>query len=183
MCYNCKQHFLPLRPRLIPPGVSEVVALSWYEGKVRDSLQRLKYYNAPHMARQLGILSVDIWGDVIRSYEVITAVPMHRKSYILRGYNQSELVARQIGVLAERPYSNLLRRVRATRPQHDLPHYRRRQNVKDAFSPILPLSSGKRVLLVDDILTTGSTAASCAKALKASGITEVGLLAIAYTRP
>ena len=180
MCYNCIQHFFPLRPSQTVPHVSEVMALAYYEGVVRDALHRLKYSRSPDLARQLGILSSQVWAEGICRYDFVTAVPMHRERYIQRGYNQAELVAREIARTADLPYVPYLARERDTPPQHSLSHNRRRQNVKDAFSAVLPVPQGARVLLVDDILTTGSTVASCAGVLRRSGAREVGVLVVAY---
>ena len=180
ICYNCRQYFLPLRPSQVVPYVDEVLALALYEGIVRDSLHRLKYLNTPGLARQLGILSTELWREEICRYDFVTSVPMHKERYVQRGYNQAALVAQEVARVAGLPYQDCLIRERATPPQHSLSHYRRRQNVQDAFSPAWPMPKGVRGLLVDDILTTGSTAASCAKVLKGSGMQRVGVLVIAY---
>ncbi|HSL93689.1 MAG TPA: ComF family protein [Bacillota bacterium] len=180
MCYNCRQHFFPLRPSQAVSHVSEVMALAYYEGVVRDALHRLKYSRSPDLARQLGILSSQVWSGDISRYDFVTSVPMHRDRYIQRGYNQAELVAREIARTADLPYVSYLTRERDTPPQHSLSHYRRRQNVEDAFSAACPIPHGVRILLVDDILTTGSTVASCAGVLKRGGARDIGVLVIAY---
>jgi ComF family protein len=156
------------------------MALAYYEGVVRDALHRLKYSGSHELARQLGILSSQLWAGDIGRYDFVTSVPMHRERYIQRGYNQAEFIAREIARTADLPYVSYLIRERDTPPQHSLSHYRRRQNVKDAFSTACPVPYGSRILLVDDILTTGSTVAYCAGVLKGSGAREVGVLVIAY---
>lgn len=180
MCYNCRQHFFPLRPSQHVSHVCEVMALAYYEGVVRDALHRLKYSRSPELARQLGILSWQLWAGDICRYDFVTAVPMHRQRYIQRGYNQAELVAREIARTADRPYGSYLTRERDTPPQHSLSHYGRRQNVAGAFSMACPIPQGARILLVDDILTTGSTVAGCAGVLKRGGAREVGVLVVAH---
>lgn len=180
ICYNCRQHFFPLRPGQAVAHVSEVMALALYEGVVRDALHRLKYSRTPDLARHMGILSHQLWAQDIGRYDFVSSVPMHRERYIQRGYNQAELVAREIARRADLPYASYLTRERDTPPQHSLSHYGRRQNVAGAFSQACPIPPGTRILLVDDILTTGSTVASCAGVLKRGGAREVGVLVIAH---
>lgn len=112
---------------------------------------------------------------------ILAPVPMHGREFAVRGFNQAEeianLAARTLGLGCKR----LLRKVRATRPQATLGHEARRSNLKDAFAAGSLASRFKDgcVILVDDVMTTGSTAGECARVLHAHGVKEVRLAVIA----
>ncbi len=111
-------------------------------------------------------------------------VPLHWQRRWQRGFNQSELLAHEIARRAGLPVLDVLRRVRATKTQAGLSNTNRRRNVAQAFrcrrgSRWLQRIQGKRVLLIDDVMTTGSTAAACAGALKRAGAAGVVLLTVA----
>lgn len=107
-------------------------------------------------------------------------VPLHWRRQWHRGFNQSELLARAIARRSGIPAVNALRRVRATETQAGLSNTRRRANVRAVFRPQRGAGlQGKRVLLIDDVMTTGSTAAACALTLKRAGAKKVVLLTVA----
>lgn len=112
--------------------------------------------------------------------DVLIPVPLHRCRERERGYNQSELLARELGTLIGLPVATeVLRRTRDTPPQVSMSgHRERRRNIADAFQCTGELSR-QRVLLIDDVVTTGSTMAACAGPLKAAGATSVWGLALA----
>jgi len=109
--------------------------------------------------------------------DVVTYVPMSRSDRRKRGFNQAHLLAQGIGRRIGIPTRRLLLKVRKTPPQAALPASERRENLRDAFRLI---RSGKgRVLLVDDIYTTGSTVEECAHTLKSGGYEAVFVLTVA----
>jgi ComF family protein len=113
-------------------------------------------------------------------FDFVTAVPLHWRRRWQRGFNQSELLARAIAHRWNIPCVRVLRRVRSTPAQAGLSNSRRRRNVAGAFAcSNAQLVSGRRVLLVDDVLTTGSTAAACAYALKQAGAARITFLTVA----
>jgi ComF family protein len=120
--------------------------------------------------------------DLLSDAHAAIPVPLHRRRLRQRGFNQAEDLARGLGV----PVRRVLKRVRATTPQVDLPAEFRRANVRDAFSvrhrllgrPDCSLQ-GQIVVLVDDVATTGATLDACARALKTAGVTEVRALTAA----
>jgi ComF family protein len=148
-----------------------------YDGVLRKLIHVFKYGGVRPLARPLGaLLSMALPRE--QRFDLVTPVPLHWMRRWRRGFNQSELLAREVGRRCGMPVRRVLRRVRATRSQAGLSNTRRRQNVTAAFRARGPLA-GARVLLVDDVLTTGSTAAACALALKRAGAAKVALLAVA----
>jgi ComF family protein len=116
-------------------------------------------------------------------FDVATAVPLHWRRRWQRGFNQADLLAREIARRSGIPFARILRRVRSTRAQAGLSNTARRHNVVSAFACRRALRDGelrgRRVLLIDDVMTTGSTAAACARTLKSAGAARVALLTVA----
>ncbi len=104
-------------------------------------------------------------------YDLAVPIPIHWFRLVSRGFNQADLLAAKLDhrCLA-------LRRVRATKPQAGLTTSERLKNLADAFEVIVDVK-GKSILLIDDVVTSGQTARECAKALRAAGANEVGILA------
>ncbi len=112
-------------------------------------------------------------------FDLIVPVPLHKSALRERGYNQATLLARELGrMLACRVESRLLRKIRKTIPQHNLPARERENNLSNAFSLVAPLS-GEHILLVDDVLTTGATVGSCSQSLLAGGAGKVTVVTVA----
>ena len=113
--------------------------------------------------------------------DLIMPVPLHRKKLSRRGFNQAVLLGEILSQRLKIPLDRRnLRRIRWTEPQVNLAAGDRRKNVKGAFAvQDSDLVTGRRVLLVDDVLTTGSTAEECARVLKASGAADVTVITVA----
>jgi ComF family protein len=142
-----------------------------------------KYGRIKTLARPLGALLRSALPDGER-FDAATPVPLHWRRRWERGFNQSELLARAVARRCGIPVVHALRRVRATPAQAGLSNTARRRNVAAAFRPrrTAPWSrpvAGARILLIDDVMTTGSTAAACAIALKGAGAARVALLTVA----
>ncbi len=114
------------------------------------------------------------------NFDAVVAVPLHWRKKWARGFNQAELLARHVAKKRRIPLVNALRRKRTTAVQASLAMAGRRRNVAGAFS-IRPNAAvgGKRILLVDDVMTTGATATACATALKRAGAKSVSLVTLA----
>ena len=154
-----------------------------YEGASRDLIHAFKYRNKTHLRRPLALLAIEQLSEFVRSRapHLIIPVPLHRKRLRSRGFNQAvllgELFSAQWNIPLDR---HNLRRIRWTEPQVNLSSGDRRANVKGAFSLQNPeLVRGRRVLLVDDVLTTGSTVEECAVMLKNAGADDVAVITIA----
>ena len=118
---------------------------------------------------------------VLPGFDYIVPVPMHPRKKRQRGYNQSELIARQLGeFLNMEVRTDILKKTRYTRPQSKLKRNDRLHNLEGAFS-VSPdvFVEGKRILLVDDVLTTGTTINTCAKILKDKGVNMIYGIVIA----
>jgi len=116
------------------------------------------------------------------AFDVIVPMPLHWFKKWQRGFNQSDLLAREISKKWGVPVRTVVRRQKATRPQAGLTSSKRRANMSGAFKiPRGRSLAGIRVLLVDDVVTTGATASACARVLKRAGAAHVALLALART--
>ena len=163
------------------PHVSDLTALWMYEGHVRKSLHRYKFGRARHYAAPYGrLLAMRVRRD-LPDFDLITWVPVSRKRLRKRGYDQVELLAKaaapELGVPAEK----LLDKFRDNQANSSLKTpAERRANVLGVYRPVEPERfRGKRVLLLDDILTTGATASECARVLLTAGAEEVLFAAVA----
>jgi ComF family protein len=113
--------------------------------------------------------------------QLVTCVPMHWRRYCLRGYNQSELLARSIARQFHIPYQSLFRRLRATPPQAGLSKAQRKENLFNAFSLRYQQVPTQHVAIVDDVLTTGSTVYHLCKLLLEAGVKTVDIYCICRT--
>jgi ComF family protein len=121
----------------------------------------------------------DAGADLLRDADVLVPVPLHPWQFLRRGFNQAEELAKRLDV----PVLSALWRIRATLPQTELDVAQRRRNVRGAFrlSPLVRASglAGTRVVLVNDVRTTGATLAACAHVLEQAGAQEVSVLTVA----
>jgi len=159
-----------------PPVIARSRAAFLYEGPVRRALMRLKFSGwraaaatfAPPMAELLG----DVDGPI-----VITWVPLGRRRRRDRGFDQAEALAREVARLGGWPVRRLLGRTRETPPQARRSGRERRDALAEAFRPVA--RPPPVVVLVDDVLTSGATAAACADALRSAGVERVLVLTAA----
>lgn len=148
-----------------------------YGGQVKPMIYRLKYANDRTMA---GFMAGGLSEHFdLSAYDVVTAVPSDGKALRQRGYNQAELLGRAVAKQATLPYRPSLLRVQHTSQTH-LRRSQRLEAVKDNFVCHRPQDvAGKRVLIVDDVMTTGATMNECARVLKAAGAKQVWGLVVA----
>lgn len=162
-------------------GFDAAYSFGSYEGTLRKLVHLFKYSRIRTLAEPLGTMLLSAL-PLERSYDVIAPMPMHWLRHWQRGFNQAALLARVIGRRTGIPVRNAARRVRPTTPQAGLSNARRRTNVAGAFAVKQRAQlTGRRVLLVDDVFTTGSTASACAAALKRGGAAHVTVLTLART--
>lgn len=188
-CVSCRTPFLNRAPldeegrcalcRLGVRGFDAAYCYGAYEGTLRELIHLFKYGRIRTLARPLGgMLAGAVPLD--QTFEAVVAVPLHWRRRLDRGFNQSALLARAVARRYGLRVIAAVRRRRATEVQAGLSHAQRRQNVAGAFRVTRPRAiAGRRVLLVDDVMTTGATAGACAAALKRAGARYVALLTLA----
>lgn len=169
-------------PACMPPKFAFVSARAWgsYQGALRRAILKLKHKRNAPLGTALGARLTEQYPASWRA-ETVVPVPLSPRRLAQRGYNQVELFARPLAQQLGLPLAgDLLRRQRETRPQMDLDLQQRWANVNDAFTAS-PQAQGRRLLLVDDILTTGATLHAAARALRAAGAHSVYVLTLART--
>jgi ComF family protein len=150
-----------------------------YEGRLRKWIHQFKYGRVKTMVQPLGELLISALPADSR-FDAVVPVPLHWRRRWQRGFNQSELLARGVARQLRVPLINALRRTRYTATQTGLSNTGRRRNVAGVFRVGWRRHlEGKRILLVDDVMTTGSTAAACAVALRRAGAEGIALLTVA----
>jgi len=160
-----------------------------YHGPLADAIRRFKYDGQVVLAKPLGSIMVDALaggaGDLDpATVDVVCPVPLHVSRYRERGFNQSELLVEQIAAAICKPAKSLIERTRPTAPQVNLPAPSRAANVRGAFAPRLTeVIGGQRILLVDDLFTTGATLTECARSLNRAGAAEVRVFTLARPLP
>ena len=160
-------------------------AVWYYEGSVRGSLLRFKFRGNRSYASAYGrLLAMKLREQYPDGFDVLTWVPVGALRRLSRGYDQVELLARAVGRELDMQPVCTLKKIRHNRRQSGLADAsRRRANVLGAYRPVNPEGiRGKRVVLLDDILTTGATAGECGRVLLTAGAKEVHCAALAAPR-
>ncbi|HSN85049.1 MAG TPA: phosphoribosyltransferase family protein [Polyangiales bacterium] len=144
-----------------------------------DAIHRFKYDGRSELATGLGSLMREAALRLAGEVDVVVPVPLHWRRRRARGYDQAALLAKPVARMLGVPVRlRGLRRVRDTQSQVDLSHGERQRNVDGAFAPFR-LRGARRILLVDDVRTTGATLEAASRALKAGGAREVRTLVLA----
>jgi ComF family protein len=160
-------------------GFDAAYAYGEYDGVLRKLIHLYKYGRVYPLARVLGELLARAAPRDSR-YDVVVPMPLHWKRRWQRGFNQSQLLASIVGKRLGAPVVKAVRRRKPTPPQAGLTSAERRKNVAGAFVVNKRnCVEGRHVLLIDDVLTTGATAGSCAAALKRAGARKVTILTVA----
>jgi ComF family protein len=189
VCGSCWTAITPRRSSFVLQVIAQGRAIGPYESTLREVIHALKYDKRRSIAPRLAAMMASEGLDVLRGADLVVPVPLHRRRQRERGFNQAEELARHLPV----PMRRVLKRVRATRPQIELPAHERRDNVRDAFAlrrPLLGLLTrraqqdgrplqGRTIVVVDDVATTGATLDACARVLQAAGAVEVRALTAA----
>jgi ComF family protein len=156
------------------------LALFQYKDKTKELINDFKYHNKSYLYKMFGFQMVRFLKDIkMTNIEAIVPVPIHKSKELNRGYNQSELLASYISFNLGLPMLKLVKRNKDTIPQSRLEGYARWNNMSGAFAINKGMQLPDRVLLVDDIYTTGSTVNECSKVLKLNGTDNIICLAIA----
>jgi ComF family protein len=158
-----------------PPRLDRIRSAVAYDEISRSIALRLKYGRKIALARTMSRYMRPLMGE-LPSGALLVPVPLHRRRLWTRGFNQSAIVARELSRRTGVPVAvDALRRTRATPPLKGMGMRQRRRTVAGAFRSTMELR-GRSVILIDDVLTTGSTANACARVLKRAGAERVDLI-------
>jgi ComF family protein len=151
-----------------------------FADELRSAVHALKFESRPQMARALAPQLTKLWREHDIDAHCIVAVPLHPSRERERGYNQSALLAAALAAEIGVPFHpRAVRRTRATRQQALLSQAERSANVAGAFLADRPLLEGRRVMIIDDVFTTGSTLAAAAVACRDAGAASVAAMTVA----
>jgi ComF family protein len=167
------------------PFVEEWAALWHYDGNARKSLLRYKFYCRRNYAQNYGrLLAMRIDRQWEQGFDVISWVPISRRRKLRRGYDQVELLARAVCRELNVPCVRCLKKIRHNPPQSGIVgQAQRRANVLGVYAAVKPEQfRDKRILLLDDIITTGATVSEAARVLLTAGAQEVYCVAVAAAK-
>ena len=154
-------------------GLHEAFAAFYHRGMARELVMQLKYQYCDEAADALAAAMAEC--VPLGRYDALVPVPLHRRRERMRGANQAAVLCQRLSPRHGLPVLPLLTRVRETKEQASLKRSDRLRNVQDAFA-LSGDAHGLRLLVVDDVRTTGATARSCAGALTLGGARQVGVL-------
>lgn len=175
-CADCQR-----RKRYFQQGKAAFI----YSGVMKKAMYRFKYSNRRCYGRifaEMAVKSYDSWSG-LKDIDGIVPVPMYNKKKRMRGYNQAEVIAEELGKMIHMPvYKNYVIRNRLTLPQKNLDDVQRRANLKNAFIIRKNGVKLRKILLVDDIFTTGSTMDEIAKVCRENGVLKIYCLCVCTGR-
>lgn len=175
-CKECKSKFPQKGYETYAVGGYKTIAPFKYDGIFASGVKNFKFYENPSYSRQLAI---PLANEIIAKYgvgcfDIITAVPMYYKNMRERGYNQSELLAKECAEIFNIPYAELVEKHKKNKAQHTLKGKERESNVQGVYRVIDSQAvADKNILIIDDIITTGNTLGECCKVLKKAGCKSI----------
>ena len=183
LCHSCRTdtEIFPKATRNIS-FVADWTSMWYYNGNVRNSLLRYKFHNRRSYGAVYGrLLAMKLLSKPLCQYDILTWVPVSPQRKRKRGFDQVELIAQAVGQELGTPAVPVLKKIKHNKPQSRLSDpSRRRANVLGAYTVPDPAAiAGKRILLLDDIITTGATIQECSRTLLTAGAKEVYCAAVA----
>ena len=187
VCKTCAKGLYPVLSVLPFEGTQSIECVFspfYYRGMIKTLIQRYKFHGEWKICELFAKLIYDYIKDceVLDGIDFITAIPLNHKRFNERGFNQSQLMAQSLSKLLKMPYIECVYRNKYTLRQSTLSRYDRRINTRNAFLADDQKVRGMRILLVDDIFTTGATMNSCAEEVKNKGAKSVIGLALAIRK-
>lgn len=170
-----------------PPEFDSARSIGPYDGLFRELIHLMKYKGYTSVAVELGAMLSGLARREIRESLapeniLITFVPIDHERWKIRGFDQAKVLARSTGKYLGLPFAATIVRKKSTPPQSSLSATKRKKIFRGVFlAKSLGLVYGKRVILIDDVLTTGSTASACARELKKAGAASVDVLTVCHT--
>lgn len=167
-----------------PPVYARARAVARFEdGPARDLVHRLKFHDRVEIAEPLGAWMARAGEEILEDADCLVPVPLHRRRLLFRQFNQAQALAAAVGKASGRKVEPfLLERIKRTKPQIGLSRAQRADNVQGAFAvpeEARPFVEGRRLVLIDDVLTTGATINAAARALLRAGAARVDVLVFA----
>ena len=188
LCRDCRVDSPEcLRDRRKFPYLDSWAAIWYYKGYIRSSILRYKFHRARHYAPAYGrLLAMRLQNRYPDGFDLITWVPISARRKLTRGYDQVELLAKAVGAELGTEPVRLLKKIHHNRPQAGITgQAQRKANVLGVYRMAEGVNvEGKRILLLDDVITTGATAGECARVLLTAGAKEVhcGCIAAAHRK-
>lgn len=187
LCKKCEEKIKKYKKDIVIRSKNnyfeELISIFKYEGLIREKIIQYKFQDKSYIYNTFAkiILKNEKVCGLLKKYDIIIPVPIHRKRKLQRGYNQTQLIAKEIAKNIDIELcDDALIKTKNTIAQSKLNKNKRKQNLKGAFRVLdLEKIQGKNILLFDDIFTTGSTVNECSKILKKAGTKTVGVLTIA----
>ncbi len=180
LCRDCNQRLekadFPFR------SGCDGISLFPYSGEIRKRIIEFKYDGRTGLCSLFGFLMAEAFkkSGMTADFDEVLPVPASKKGFRARGYNQAELMAKEAGKYLNIPVGSELVRIKETRPQNKLDRDKRAENIKGAFG-ISGSVGNKKILLIDDIYTTGSTINECKKTLMSAGAESIFYITAAKT--
>lgn len=166
-----------------PPATGRIRAVARFDGTARELVHRLKYGDAVHLSRAMGDMMARAGRELLDGQALVVPVPLHRGRLWRRRFNQSALLARAIAASSDAGLAlDAVERIKATRPQVGLSAAQRSENLAGAFRVAengKAEIAGRRVVIVDDVLTTGATVDRLARLIRRAGAISVDALVFA----
>ena len=189
LCKKCEEKIKKYKKDIVIRSKNnyfeELISIFKYEGLIREKIIQYKFQDKSYIYNTFAkiILKNEKVCGLLKKYDIIIPVPIHRKRKLQRGYNQTQLIAKEIAKNIDiKLCDDVLVKSKNTIAQSKLNKNKRKQNIKNAFKVLnLEKIQGKNILLFDDIFTTGSTVNECARVLIEQGIKkdQIGVITIA----
>lgn len=186
LCNDCSAKLKPAKEIALPDNspMDKMFAPFYYAEPVSNVIMRLKYSSDALAAKTVAPYMAEALGE--NKFDMLIPVPLSKSRKRDRGYNQSELLATEVSALTQIPVrTDILQRTRATTPQEQMTHEERRENQKDSVRVAEGYTydvKGQRILLIDDVFTSGATLTECARVLRDAGAVAVSALVVARVK-